>query len=167
MRLIHYSNAHIDAVLTTPQERNTAPAWKPRGLWVTSPGEDDWPSWCRAEDFHTDHLTHATEVILAPTANILHLDGEDVIRGFHALYAQSLDDARPEMAFSHGMAVDWPAVAESYDGILIIPYVWSLRLDRDVKWYYPWDCNSGCIWNARAVAELRPLIPALGTPGRN
>jgi hypothetical protein len=160
-RLLHYSDQYITAVETVEQRHDAHLPFKPRGLWVTTPGEDDWPSWCWAESFHTERLTHATEVILAPTARILHLDTPELIQGFHALHAKSLDDSKPELAFSHGMAVDWEAVGRDYDGILIMPYQWSLRLDPDVQWYYPWDCNSGCIWNAGAVARLVPVIPQI------
>lgn len=56
-------------------------------------------------------------------------------------------------------------IGARYDGIVITPYVWSMRLDRSAFWYYGWDCASGCIWNASAVAELVPLpvVPTSAT----
>lgn len=48
-------------------------------------------------------------------------------------------------------------MAHRYDGIIIAPYVWSLRLDIDFFWYYDWDCASGVIWNSAAVSNLIPL----------
>jgi hypothetical protein len=62
--------------------------------------------------------------------------------------------------------IDWPKVSERYDGVVIAPYVWSLRMgdyemiegrmrktpDSAISdWYYPWDCASGCIWKASAI----------------
>jgi hypothetical protein len=46
--------------------------------------------------------------------------------------------------------IDWPRVAERFDGVIIAPYQWKHRLE--LMWYYGWDCASGCIWNARAVS---------------
>ena len=54
------------------------------------------------------------------------------------------------------MFIDWPKVAERYDGIIIAPYQWSRRLDGPM-WYYGWDCASGCVWRARAVLELKSM----------
>lgn len=32
--------------------------------------------------------------------------------------------------------IDWPQVAQHYDGIIIAPYCWEMRLDREAGWYY-------------------------------
>ncbi len=48
-------------------------------------------------------------------------------------------------------------VAKLYQGIIIAPYCYSIRLDNDCFWYYPWDCASGCIWDATAIAALVPV----------
>ncbi len=134
---------------------------KPRGLWVSIEGEDDWPTWCRGSDFGLDRLAHATEIMLGADAHVLRLCGRGDILSFHREYG-----CRPAFAdeigkdhLYRGLAVRWGVVAERYQGIIIAPYVWSLRLDWDVRWYYSWDCASGCIWDARAVAELRSLPP--------
>ena len=58
--------------------------------------------------------------------------------------------------------IDWRLVAEEWQGIVIAPYLWERRFDSDARWYYSWDCASGCIWDHRAIAaieligELRP-----------
>jgi hypothetical protein len=162
MQLLHYSNAHIDAVLSTEQTLERDGGWKPRGLWVTVPGEDDWPSWCRSEDFRTDHITHATEVILRHDANLLHLSSSEGLRVFHNKYSRmpTYAEGRPDLAFMRNGTIDWPEVAKSYGGILIAPYIWEVRLDTHIRWYYSWDCASGCIWDASMVKELRPVLKA-------
>ena len=53
--------------------------------------------------------------------------------------------------------IDWAEVASKYDGIIISPYQWSLRLDMEMMWYYGWDCASGCIWNISAIKELKEV----------
>jgi len=52
--------------------------------------------------------------------------------------------------------INWPAVAEKYDGIIIAPYIWQRRLsdNPDHFWYYGWDCASGCIWNTEVIEEI-------------
>ncbi len=54
-------------------------------------------------------------------------------------------------------AVDWTRIASEYQGIIIAPYVWECRLNDSCNWYYGWDCASGCIWDAAAVALIEPL----------
>jgi len=162
VRLIHYSNQYITSVATVEQANNPRGNWyKPHGLWVTTPGEDDWPSWCRGEEFRLDMLTHATEVILSPTANLLVIEGKEQLRAFHKEYSKlpSFAEELPaeQQKLFRGHAVRWGDIAERYDGIVITPYVWDMRLDHSAFWYYTWDCASGCIWNASAVAELVPL----------
>lgn len=158
-RLIHYSDAHLTHVYDTTYtfERDD----KPDGLWVSVEGKDDWPSWCRSEDFRLRRLTHPTEIILAADANILRISGASALRKFHAAYKKRSAVGEPE--YCRDRAIDWGVVADQYDGIIIAPYVWSLRLDGNVRWYYSWDCASGCIWRSRAVKALRPL-PETGLP---
>ena len=50
--------------------------------------------------------------------------------------------------------IDWPAVATDYPGLIIAPYQWSCRMSEFTRWYYGWDCASGCIWNADAIARV-------------
>lgn len=50
------------------------------------------------------------------------------------------------------MFIDWQAVASDHDGIIISPYNWPAR--HEMIWYYPWDCASGCIWNADAITSI-------------
>lgn len=156
-RLIHYSKTHLSAVHSVPiekQDERGAGLFKPRGLWVSVEGKADWAEWCRAENFGC--LDCATEVVLAPEANVLRLKGADDLDRFHAScsvvryrYGEDLGDLT---------TIDWRSVAQRYQGIIIAPYVWQRRLDRPVSnWYYGWDCASGCIWDAAAVARLRPI----------
>jgi hypothetical protein len=174
MKLIHYSNQHLTEVQDQHHQTRCDGgmrgdrAMKPVGLWVSVEGENDWPSWCKAEGFALEALTHPTEIVLRPDANVLCLNGEQDIRAFHAEYGcrPFYADEIGKDALFHGTAVRWGLVAERYAGIIIAPYVWTLRLDDEVRWYYGWDCASGCIWKADAVAALQPLpiVPVTAEP---
>ena len=147
-RLIHYSKEPLTDVRTVEQteERNVG---KPHGLWVSCEGENDWPSWCKAESFGAP-FDHATEIKLWRTAPVLHISNATQLRIFNRAFN------KPHR--SHSLdAIDWGRAAKDYHGVIISPYLWDCRLADDVFWYYGWDCASGCIWNAKAIKELAPL----------
>lgn len=142
VELRHYAGAAVslDRGRTYRQELYA----KPEGFWVSVLGEDDWPSWCRAEQYAVDLLAFEHEVTLATDAKILTLETPDAIRTFHGAYGLG------------SWSVDWAGVAERYDGIIIAPYQWSLRLNGP-SWYYGWDVASGCIWNLDAITDVRVM----------
>jgi hypothetical protein len=80
-------------------------------------------------------------------ARVLHLSSSDELLAFHAEFG--LDNWK----------VSWIAVAEQWQGIIIAPYLWERRLG-DPSWYYTWDCASGCIWDATAIASVSLTEPA-------
>lgn len=151
MRLLHHSKVQVDQIYPREQFAGADRFDKPNGFWVSVEGEDDWESWCRDNDFCLNRLTHTHEVVLKPDANVLILSGEQDIRDFHAEYGKPL---HPEV---RGEGIDWPRVAEKYDGIIITPYVWSMRHDIVIFWYYTWDCASGCIWDPKCVESIKLL----------
>ena len=116
--------------------------FKPKGLWVSVPGDDDWPSWCRSNEF--GDLTLRTRFTLVPDANVLWLRTVDEIDTFHDEFA-----SKSGPSYLHGF-IYWRAVADRYAGVIIAPYQWSRRLHGEAhRWYYSWDCASGCIWRPR------------------
>lgn len=156
-RLIHYSTSYLSEVRSCRQDprRNIG---KPNGLWVSVEGEDDWANWCKDNDFGC--LDYATEVVLRQSANVLRLSSACDLDEFHAKHSYVAH--RYGVDLGNRTDIDWTAIAKSYDGIIIAPYVWSRRLNFDKSgcvsdWYYGWDCSSGCIWNASAVDRLNPL----------
>jgi hypothetical protein len=62
------------------------------------------------------------------------------------------------------VVIDWMRVAEKHEGILIAPYLGERLTEPNEfleshkeewwRWYYSWDCASGCIWNPNAVSEF-------------
>lgn len=157
-QLIHFSDTHLASihdVEQTPLEKDPRP-FKPRGLWVSVEGNDDgWKAWCEGEQFSLPQLARQTEIILAKDANILWLKTSEEIDAFTESWG--LDWAGISKRRSYVYAIDWPAIAKLHDGIIIAPYCWERRMTASTTWYYTWDCASGCIWNARAIQELRAL----------
>lgn len=149
MRLLHYSGNPLRCVRS--RQQNVYPDLKPNGLWVSVEGPDDWKHWCEAERFHPENLTRAYEITLAPDANILHLSSAAEIEAFHQKHRVKL------AADASGAYIDWHKVAQNHQGIIIAPYQWELRFCIELIWYYAWDCASGCIWNAKVIADVRPI----------
>lgn len=162
MRLLHYSELALPFSRSMDYVQNEIRSFgKPTGFWVSVEGEDDWPTWCRDNEFFTDGLTHVCEVTLAPDANVLMIGTVDALTAFHDRY--SVEDTRhplPRHTFSEeyvwkSRPIDWNAVTADHDGIIIAPYQWSCRMKYD--WYYSWDVASGCIWNLSAIASVSPV----------
>ena len=132
------------------------PEMKPRGLWCSAEtgieADIPWDVWCRLERVNLDRLACCTPILLEPDARVLHLRTADAIREFHTEFAAPSLPGN-ELVVSFGV-VHWKAVADDYQGIVIAPYQWELRLEIEFLWYYGWDCASGCIWDASAVREI-------------
>ena len=137
MKLLHYSFQPITKLEAAEQSPGLT---KPRGLWV-SVGRA-WAKWCEEESFRLGSVVNA--VTLADDANVLRIGNEAGMSRFQAQYGY-------EQFYS--TYIDWLGVARKYDGLIIAPYLYSSRLDR--FWYYGWDCASGCIWQPRAVSDIR------------
>ncbi len=148
LELVHYSREPLMAV-TEPQGDKCAAGFKPRGLWVSVKGDSDWKEWCESGGFRLDTLTCETRVILDDNHNILLLSGPGELDAFTMEY-----EGIPE--YPGDRRIDWDLVASRYDGIVIAPYFWQRRMAEHTRWYYGWDCASGCIWNPAAIARLEP-----------
>lgn len=139
IRLLHYTRDPLARVRSVEQpEPDTFSAYgKPRGLWVSIEGEDDWKDWCENEHYQEGPF-HTYEIVLREDARILRTDPFAIPHTFRSIYNR--------------VGVNWKAIADEYQGVVIAPYWWEARLEVD--WYYPWDCASGCIWDADAIAEI-------------
>ena len=147
MRFEHYSSAAVEFDPDFDYSEYVKRRDKPTGFWVSVAGEDDWPSWCRSEEFRDIDNSVRHDVILSPSANLLVLDTTTSMREFDAEYGV-LDSIE-----YRGYAIDWPRLYGEYDGIVIAPYQWSER-HGDLGWYYTWDCASGCVWNLHAIVSV-------------
>lgn len=154
MRLLHYTAKAFDFNRSRTYNQGEPLGFgKPTGLWVSREGEDDWPSWCEGESFALDSLATVTEVTLTDEANICYICSADQLMAFTEEYRVTWAAGIP--------AIDWSRVAQEWDGIVIAPYIWSMRLNPQTSWYYGWDCASGCIWNLDAIKTVLPATKAL------
>ena len=94
-------------------------------------------------------------MVLSKEANLLWLSSAADIDSFTAEYGWA-----PEYINVSRIFVRWSRVAAAYQGMVIAPYIWERRLDHGASWYYAWDCASGCIWDARAIAHIVPMLAA-------
>ena len=125
---------------------------KPTGFWVSVAGPHDWPAYLSS--FGQAVLpAYRHRIELAPDARILVLDTVDALLGFSVSHGLSTVWGQ---AVPPGDAIDWDRVAREWQGIIITPFQHSVRRDPRTRWYYGWDCASGCIWDAAAIASTVP-----------
>ncbi len=147
---IHYSAQPLIAVHSTEQ-CGPMEYMKPTGLWFSVEPDDGWLEWCDANEFNLGNFEHAARIHLARQANVLRISNAAELLDFHNRFKTELFPA------IRMTGIDWRAVAARYQGIVIAPYIWSMLLDMETLWYYGWDCASGCIWDAGAVAKIERL----------
>lgn len=157
MRLLHYTYGPLDEIRSVSQVIVDG-VWhaKPAGLWV-SIGEA-WLEWCQENEFGCPADQRCYEIALVNDAGILHVETPDELLEFAHRFSFDPLEGLPGSTsgrFGIGMGVRWDLVAAEYSGIIIAPYQWEHRLDPSVNWYYGWDCASGCIWSAAAVASVK------------
>lgn len=150
-RFLHYSAKTITSIHSQVQSPDITWHKKPYGLWITVEGDDGWKKWCVDNGFGEDRLAICHEVILSETCNVLWLDSADGIDEFTRRYG------RPDRDRQSIRQIDWRKVSEQYQGIVIVPYIWSRRLGAGTDWYYGWDCASGCIWDANAIRYIKVI----------
>jgi len=159
--LIHYSDRPLafSCIYSQTQEpREGCIHGKPRGLWVSVEGEDDWKSWCEAENFRNIAESFATVIELREDARILRLTSALEIDSFtEEFYDRDYMKQIPGFDW-RGHAIRWADVAAQFQGIIIAPYCWQRRMAKHTFWYYGWDCASGCIWDAAAIASATACI---------
>jgi hypothetical protein len=154
MRLVHYSNTPLGPLRHIVM--HAGHFFKPSGLWVSDDDcEINWRSWCVSEGYRLDCLTHAHDVQLARDANVLILKSASDIDSFHTAW-------KAETPILPGYNIRWKDLQNTYAGVIITPYINERRLAGPTRWYYGWDCASGCIWDPAAIANvtLREVVPA-------
>lgn len=157
MRWMHFSDKPLPATLDSFRQ-NPEHFFKPRGLWISDEDtKEGWLAWCRDEGGANfmKRCTIAYNVTLKPDAEVLLLKSCSDIDWFTNEF-HFLDDEMPEGYSGTVMTryINWERVSKIYQGVIITPYQWDRRLDFDCHWYYGWDCASGCIWDAGAVATI-------------
>jgi len=148
LSLSHYSKA----LTLKPRSCAQHPAIKPQGLWLSVDGPWDWKAWCECENFWLETLANRFVITLRRNARILYISTVD---GLDWVNERAADSGVYDINRFGAHYIDWERVAGAYRGIIIAPYLWEARLDPRYSWYYGWDCASGCIWDAKAIAAVR------------
>lgn len=152
MQFTHYSSEPFLGPLRSALKHDKD--HKPSGFWLSvDDGEMGWADWCRAEEYELAGLACVHDVTLKGDAHILRISDPAGIDAFTAEFAGLDYDGRRNLG--RVWRIDWPRVAKLYQGVVIAPYIWERRLDMVSSWYYGWDCASGCIWDASAIASIR------------
>lgn len=95
LSLRHYAAAVIELDREREYTQRELSAYaKPRGFWVSVPGEDDWPTWCKSEGFGLDRLAVEHVVTLSADANILTIPTPDLLDAFTETYGVTRRRAR-------------------------------------------------------------------------
>ena len=155
-----------DSLLVTPYRRSDVckpkeePFGKPNGLWVSV--GDAWRryNWeLRQDPVHKLQFkacVYANHIRLAPEANLLLINNCDEFDRFNDRYGRAWNNPN----VPDGRLIDWTAVAEQHQGIVIAPFLRHRAWDANGKWisrsvwYWTWVCASGCIWDADAVDDF-------------
>jgi hypothetical protein len=142
---IHSSSKPLKSFLPPGGFNNIGYA-KPPGLWYGY--RDEWLRWCISEQYADERYSHFYAVDVSKV-NLLTIDSEEQLLRFEQEYgcniikglAIGLPNKVSDMYFND---INWEPVMKKYDGIEIIPYIWSCRLTH--LWYYGWDVASGVVW---------------------
>ena len=135
----------IDINFQTKKQKSE-PDTKPQGLWYgIGTSWIDWvrsemPSWERNNIFLID----------IDESKIIKISNENELLQFNENYKSELENT----SFS---LIDWKKVSKDYEGIEITPYLYKMRFDRRVFWYYSWDVASGCVWGNGVIKNIEKL----------
>ena len=154
-KLIHFSEKPLTEVRSVAQGKSNSGPYKPCGLWVSVEGgkSHGWFAWCQSERYGLQGFVHQTEIVLRGDARVVWIKTARELDAFTDEYERRDDPDYPRYA----REPDWARVADRFQAIIIAPYLWSRRMHKRTRWYYTWDCASGCIWDSAAVASLASL----------
>lgn len=188
MKFIHYSDQPITELWQWeyPSElEGRFVMGKPNGTWFSveeaAEEDQDWFTWCTQENFCVEALVYAHKIKFKPDSRVLYLKSIAEILDFNEMYGYQMFpficrsahmcelEKRMEEIYPYYVSLEksmdsirWEAVKANWQAIVIAPYQWPLRLHSACRWYYGWDCASGCVWDINAIEsfslEPRKLI---------
>ena len=151
MRLVHYSG-HADPIEVRPATPSVIQVKPKGGFWVSDDTDFGWLDWCAQDDFGHDRNTYRREVVLdLDSPRVLVMGNAFSVKEFGRRYVVYRLDS-PWNSIRHDINLNWRAVMEKYDAVIITPYQWSVRLD--LMWYNGWDCASGVILHPDAIVAM-------------
>lgn len=138
---------------------------KPVGVHIlwTSPVDsvEGWYEWCQAAAFMSGIQGHQHwQLTLSDAANLLVIDKESdlepIVQEFPCSCSECIRYQR--MKLTLGFPVDFPALAEKYDGIhLTAEGQWRTHLTTPLS-LYGWDCETVVLFNIDHVSNPRRLL---------
>jgi len=131
--------------------------FKPTGLWYACGPE--WLDWSEYNwTSQVDDWRYLYKLTLGK--KILRLQTSQETVRFARKYATDVRgrSLREGVDLRGLFNLDWPRVAERYNGIEICPYHWGLR--DEMLWYSTWDVASGCIWNPAGLRNVELVATA-------
>jgi hypothetical protein len=141
VKLYHFSGKKINFDPNRKYTEEEDNGFKPHGLWVSDESDFGWAKWCDGENWNLEGFKYGVRVDISDFSNILIITNPDDLRSFDKKYRRKL--------YSCFDVIDWTNVKKIYGGIIITPYIYSCRFEP--RWYYSWDCASGCIWDLTNV----------------
>lgn len=134
------------------QPKGDTPYEKPVGNWISIPGEDDWPSWCRSEGYNLPAALRYCHRLNLDTNAVKVISSIAEIDAFTDEWLVTTPLGQDITFFN----LAWDKIAERYKGVVIAPYIWARRLSppKVSNWYYTWDCASGCIWDISCLTYI-------------
>lgn len=156
MKLVHYTkrSLYLSELYSKEQLGHANEYIKPRGLWVSVESASSdwtcWRSWCEGKRDFLDKFEYGYQVKLHRDAKIKLITNASDLEEFH----KEFTGYRFVMKGYEFYGLDWNSASKIYQGVIIAPYIQSMRHSETLRWYYAWDCASGCIWDISAVKEL-------------
>ena len=136
---------------------------KPEGLWTSGLYKDNltnrtWANWVENDRNFGNPLSSEFYIVKIDESKILHISTLKQLNEFTKYYLYKHQNRFRSRNYTP--YIQWDKVAENYDGIDISPYRFNaLRSDAnyDKMWYRGWDVSSQCIWNSRAIIDVKKV----------
>jgi len=152
-RLYHYSHSPVNAFDPDLVKPIDDFSFKPSGLWFSL--DNAWERWCIDNYFYPGNLRVRTEIILNERPNtsldetdkVLWLHTWDDVMDFNHRYVTGI----PNIPASTTQYIDWKAVTERWQGIIIVNPFRPRQSTMGPLWVYSWDVPSGCVWDGDAI----------------
>lgn len=127
---------------------------KPNGVWLSVDGKYDWPHWCASEGFRTELLAYRHVFEITDPSRVALLDHPAHISEMTEQWRAD-PPGYPQILRGDSWNLDWPTITQQCGGMIIAPYHWSQRLRDNTRWYYGWDCASGCVWDLSLLRHVK------------
>jgi hypothetical protein len=154
----HISNSpnlskELNFTFASEKQKWVQKAGKPCGLWWGV--GDSWMDFCVTDCGCVRPFVYEIKI---NEESLLKINTCEQIDSFTREYIISPEfDFFPKFDFDFNIMseklIDWYKVGERYQAIEITPYFWERRLK--FRWYYGWDCASGCVWVEEPISSIK------------